>query len=54
VQADDMYTWKVEGVSPNETHWGYVLGVKDVDIFKLQVVEGPRIRRPNCLYSETS
>ena len=33
---------------------GYVLGVKDVDIFKPQVVEGPRIRKPNCLYSETS
>ena len=54
MQADDIYTWKVERVSPNETHGGYVLGVKDVDIFKPQVVEGPSIRRPNCLYSETS
>ena len=36
-----------------ETQGGYILGVKDVDIFKPQVVEGPRIRRPNCLYSET-
>ena len=54
MQADDIYTWKVELVSPNETHGGYVLGVNDVDIFKTQVVEGPRIMRPNCLYCETS
>jgi len=37
------YTRKVERVSPNVTHGGYVLGVKDVDIFKPPVVEGPRI-----------
>ena len=30
MQADDIYTWKVERVSPNEIHG--VLGVKDVNI----------------------
>jgi len=40
MQADDIYTWKVERVSPNETN-RYILGVKDVDIFKPPVVEGP-------------
>ena len=36
------YTRKIERVSPNETHGGYILGVKDVDILKPPVVEGPR------------
>ena len=52
MQADDIYTWKVDLVSPNETHGGYALGVNDVDIFNPLVVEGPRIRRPNSLYSD--
>ena len=50
MQADDIYTWKVERVLPNEIHG--VLGVKDVDIFKPPFVEGPRIRRPNSLYPD--
>lgn len=49
MQVDDIFTWKVERVSLNETHGGYVVGVKDVDIFKPSVLEGPR---SNSLYSE--
>ena len=54
MQVDDIFTWKVERVVLNETgtHGGYVVGVKDADIFKPSVVEGPRVRRPNSLYSE--
>jgi len=42
MQADDIHT-EVERVSPNVTHGRYILGVKDVDILKPPVVEGPRI-----------
>ena len=52
MQVDDIFTWKVERVSLNETRGGYVVGVKDADIYKPSVLEGPRVRRPNSLYSE--